>query len=46
LSVLESHALCDRIEESIVAELPRASITIHVEPSEMHDGRAQHHQPG
>jgi cation diffusion facilitator family transporter len=36
-SVSESHALCDRIEESISGHLARASVTIHVEPQEAHD---------
>ncbi len=35
-SVRESHALCDRLEESIGSELARASVTIHVEPQEAH----------
>lgn len=35
-SVAESHALCDRIEESITRDLDRASVTIHVEPHETH----------
>jgi len=34
MSVAESHALCDRIEASLVAHLARAHITIHVEPAE------------
>lgn len=37
VSVSESHALCDRIEASIAAHLPRASVTIHVEPLETHE---------
>ena len=37
ISVRESHALCDRIEESIAAQLARASVTIHVEPREAHE---------
>jgi cation diffusion facilitator family transporter len=36
-SVRESHALCDRLEESIASHLARASVTIHVEPQEAHD---------
>jgi len=44
-SVLESHALCDRIEESIAAHLPRSSITIHVEPAEVHEGNQQDPRP-
>jgi cation diffusion facilitator family transporter len=34
MSVAESHALCDRVEAAIVAELPRADATVHVEPRE------------
>jgi cation diffusion facilitator family transporter len=33
-TVRESHALCDRLETAISRVLPRASITIHVEPLE------------
>ena len=36
MSVRESHALCDRLEESIASHLARASVTIHVEPQEAH----------
>lgn len=36
-SVSESHALCDRIEHSIAAQLAKVSVTIHVEPREAHD---------
>ncbi len=32
MSVSESHAICDRIEEALGADLPDAVITIHVEP--------------
>lgn len=32
--VSESHAICDRIEEALRNEIPRARITIHVEPEE------------
>ena len=32
MSVAESHAICDRIEEALRADIPDASITIHVEP--------------
>lgn len=35
-SVSESHALCDRIEAAIAEILPRTSVTIHVEPPEIH----------
>jgi cation diffusion facilitator family transporter len=34
MSVLESHALCDRIEAALMAHLAKAHITIHVEPRE------------
>ncbi len=34
MSVLESHALCDRIEAALMAHLAKAQITIHVEPGE------------
>jgi divalent metal cation (Fe/Co/Zn/Cd) transporter len=37
ISVRESHALCDRIEQSIAGQLARASVTIHVEPREAHE---------
>lgn len=37
ISVRDSHSLCDRIEESIAAQLARASVTIHVEPREVHE---------
>ena len=40
MSVAESHALCDRIEESMAADLARASVTIHVEPYETQDAHA------
>ncbi len=33
-SVAESHQLCDRIEASLTAHLPKAHVTIHVEPQE------------
>jgi cation diffusion facilitator family transporter len=32
MSVAESHAICDRIEEALCADIPDAMITIHVEP--------------
>ncbi len=35
-SVIESHALCDRLEHSLAAHLAKASVTIHVEPREGH----------
>jgi len=34
MSVVDSHALCDRIEAALTAKLARAEITIHVEPRE------------
>jgi cation diffusion facilitator family transporter len=40
-SVRESHAVCDRLEESIASHLARASVTIHVEPLEAHDTQAR-----
>ena len=36
MSVRDSHALCDRLEESIASHLAKASVTIHVEPEEAH----------
>jgi len=33
-TVESSHALCDRIEAALAAELPKAHVTIHVEPRE------------
>jgi cation diffusion facilitator family transporter len=38
-SVAASHALCDRIEAAIGAQLPKAHVTIHVEP---HETQAPH----
>jgi cation diffusion facilitator family transporter len=35
MSVLDSHALCDRIEAVLMAHLAKAHVTIHVEPSEL-----------
>jgi cation diffusion facilitator family transporter len=32
--VRDAHGLCDRLEDAIQAELPRASVLIHVEPAE------------
>jgi cation diffusion facilitator family transporter len=32
MTVAESHAICDRIEETLRAEMPHLVITIHVEP--------------
>lgn len=40
-SVRESHALCDRLEESIANHLAKASVTIHVEPQEAHEPTVQ-----
>ena len=37
MNVRESHALCDRLEESIASHLAKASVTIHVEPQEAHE---------
>ena len=34
LTVAESHLLCDRVEAALEAALPRANVTIHVEPVE------------
>jgi cation diffusion facilitator family transporter len=34
MSVADSHALCDRIEAALTGHLPKAHITIHVEPNE------------
>ncbi|BDP44661.1 hypothetical protein DAETH_46300 (plasmid) [Deinococcus aetherius] len=38
LGVAEAHAICDRIEEAIQAEVEGAVVTIHVEP----EGKAKH----
>jgi cation diffusion facilitator family transporter len=32
MTVAESHAICDRIEEALKAEMPHLMVTIHVEP--------------
>ncbi|KZL21765.1 Ferrous-iron efflux pump FieF [Pseudovibrio axinellae] len=32
MSVLDAHAICDRIEEGIADKMPGARVTIHVEP--------------
>jgi cation diffusion facilitator family transporter len=32
MSVAESHAICDRVEEALKSDVPDAIITIHVEP--------------
>jgi cation diffusion facilitator family transporter len=34
MSVVDSHALCDRIEAALMAHLAKAQVTIHVEPAE------------
>ena len=34
MTVAESHAICDHIEETLRAEMPHLVITIHVEPEE------------
>jgi len=34
MTVAESHAICDRIEEALRAEMPHMAVTIHVEPPE------------
>ena len=32
MSVRESHAICDRLEDALEAEIPGADVVIHVEP--------------
>lgn len=39
MTVQEAHAICDRLEDAIRAEIEGAAVTIHVEPQEM----AKHH---
>lgn len=39
MRVVEAHAICDRIEAALKAEIEGAVITIHVEP----EGKAKHH---
>ncbi|WP_412029235.1 cation diffusion facilitator family transporter [Deinococcus yunweiensis] len=39
MSVEEAHAICDRLEDALRAEMPDISVTIHVEPQE----KAKHH---
>lgn len=34
-TVDEAHSICDRIEQTLLAKLPEAQITIHVEPEHM-----------
>jgi cation diffusion facilitator family transporter len=38
MTVAEAHAICDRVEGAIAAELPDATVLIHVEP----EGEARH----
>jgi cation diffusion facilitator family transporter len=40
MTVAASHELCDRIEATLAANMPRSSITIHVEPKETHESHA------
>jgi cation diffusion facilitator family transporter len=44
-SVRESHALCDRLEESIASHLAKASVTIHVEPQEAYEAETAARSP-
>lgn len=39
MTVASAHAICDRIEAALKAEMPGLVITIHVEP----EGKAKHH---
>jgi cation diffusion facilitator family transporter len=39
MSVFDSHAICDRLEQTLRAEIQGARVTIHVEPEE----KAKHH---
>ncbi|PNY82654.1 cation diffusion facilitator family transporter [Deinococcus koreensis] len=39
MTVEEAHAICDRVEDALRAEMPDVSVTIHVEPQE----KAKHH---
>jgi cation diffusion facilitator family transporter len=32
MTVADSHAICDRIEEALMADMPHLAVTIHVEP--------------
>jgi len=48
MSVMDSHTLCDRIEEALGNELAKVRVTIHVEPAETerpHAPAARHGQP-
>jgi divalent metal cation (Fe/Co/Zn/Cd) transporter len=38
MTVQEAHAICDRIEDALEAEMDGLQITIHVEP----EGKAHH----
>lgn len=38
LSVAEAHALCDRLEKALEAEMPGLRVTIHVEPESERQG--------
>ena len=38
MSVADAHAICDRIEAALKAEMEHLMITIHVEP----EGKAKH----
>ena len=45
MSVSESHAICDRIETALKADMDHLAITIHVEPeekAELHPALARH----
>lgn len=42
MTVAESHAICDRVEEALHAEMPHVAVTIHVEPP---DKAKQHGVP-
>ncbi len=39
MSVQEAHAICDRLESIIEAQIPESEVTIHVEP----ESKAKHH---
>lgn len=41
MTVLESHAICDRVENALRAAVPGARITIHVEPSHKRKGEGE-----
>jgi divalent metal cation (Fe/Co/Zn/Cd) transporter len=34
MSVGDAHVICDRIENALMAEIPDASVVIHVEPED------------